>query len=126
MSMAKKPVMQQPVVVDTCPIDPMIAGIAVFLLLYGLVMVGSASLEVAAKTYGNSFHLLTRHSIYLGLSGIAATVAITTPIQVWQKFDVGFLAVSLLLLIAVLVPGVGKEVNGSTRWISLPVTVPRS
>ena len=44
---------------DTCPVDPMIAGIALALLAYGLVMVGSASMEVGLKTYGNPFHLLT-------------------------------------------------------------------
>ena len=45
------------------PVDPMISAIAAFLLLYGLIMVGSASMEVRAKTYDDPFYLLTRHII---------------------------------------------------------------
>lgn len=101
------------------PVDPMIAGIAMFLLLYGLVMVGSASMEVGAKTYGNAFHLLTRHGMYLVISGIAAVVAISVPVHVWQRWDAGLLGFAFLLLVIVLIPGIGKEVNGSTRWIAL-------
>jgi len=101
------------------PVDPVIAGIAVFLLLYGLIMVGSASMEVGAKTYGNAFHLLTRHGIYLVLAGLAAVLAISVPVQVWQRWDAGLLGFAFLLLFVVLVPGIGKEVNGSTRWIAL-------
>jgi cell division protein FtsW len=97
----------------------MIAGISVFLLLYGLVMVGSASLEIGAKTYHDPFYLLTRHSAYLVLSAIAAVAAISVPIKMWQKYDALLLALSLFVLAVVLVPGIGKEVNGSTRWIPL-------
>ncbi len=106
-------------VINGFPLDTTVTGIAVFLLLYGFVMVGSASFEIAAKTYGNPFHLITRHTFYVMLSGMAAAVAICVPIKTWQKFDAALLVVSLLLLIAVLVPGIGREVNGSTRWISL-------
>jgi cell division protein FtsW len=101
------------------PVDPLVFGIAVFLMLYGLVMIGSASLEIGVKTYGNPFFLLTRHSIYLLVSGAAALVAISVPIQRWQKYDAALLAVSFLLLMLVLVPGIGKEVNGATRWVAL-------
>ncbi|MGV0033707.1 MAG: putative lipid II flippase FtsW [Candidatus Azotimanducaceae bacterium WSBS_2022_MAG_OTU7] len=100
------------------PVDPLIFGITVFLLLYGLVMVGSASLEIGVKTYGNPFFLLTRHSLYLLVSGAAALIAISIPIQSWQKYDAALLAVSFLLLMIVLVPGIGKEVNGAIRWVA--------
>ena len=101
------------------PVDPLILGIAVFLMLYGLVMIGSASLEIGVKTYGNPFFLLIRHSIYLLISGAAALIVISIPIQSWQKSDAALLAVSFLLLMVVLVPGIGKEVNGATRWVAL-------
>jgi len=119
MSMARKPT----AVIETrdgfCPVDPMIAGIALFLLLYGFVMVGSASLEIGAKTYGDSLHLIVRHTIYLVISAGAAVVAVSLPIAFWQKNDAALLFVSLALLAAVLIPGIGKEVNGSTRWIAI-------
>lgn len=117
--MAKKGAAALEVRDGLCPVDPMIACIALFLLLYGLVMVGSASLEVGAKTYGNSFHLVTRHMFYLIVSVGAAVAAISVPISLWQRFDAALLFVAFALLTIVLVPGIGKEVNGSTRWIGL-------
>lgn len=101
------------------PVDPLVFGIAVFLMLYGLVMIGSASLEIGVKTYGNPFFLLTRHGAYLLVSCAAALIAISVPIRSWQKYDVALLAVSFFLLLVVLVPGIGKEVNGATRWVAL-------
>ena len=118
MSMVKKLSVSTPQPIGF-PVDPLVFGIAVFLILYGLVMIGSASLEIGVKTYGNPFFLLTRHSIYLLVSGAAALVAISVPIQRWQKYDAALLAVSFLLLMVVLVPGIGKEVNGATRWVAL-------
>ena len=118
MSMVKKLSVSTPQLTGF-PVDPLVFGIAVFLMLYGLVMIGSASLEIGVKTYGNPFFLLTRHSIYLLVSGAAALVAISVPIQRWQKYDAALLAVSFLLLMVVLVPGIGKEVNGATRWVAL-------
>lgn len=108
--------------VDTtlsCPVDPLLSGVALFLLLYGLVMVGSASLEIGARIYDNPFYLLTRHSIYLVISAGAAALALSVPISVWQRLDAVLLLMSFVLLVAVLVPGLGKEVNGAKRWISL-------
>lgn len=123
MSKTKRPPMTgrqaEPPMPGQCPVDPIVAGITVFLLLYGLIMVGSASMETGARTYGNALHLLTRHSAYLMLSGLAALVAVSVPVRVWQRWDVGLLGLAFLLLVAVLVPGIGKEVNGSTRWIAL-------
>jgi len=101
------------------PVDPLVFGITVFLMLYGLVMIGSASLEIGAKSYGNPFFLLTRHGFYLLVSGAAALITISVPIQSWQKYDASLLLASFLLLMVVLVPGIGKEVNGATRWVSL-------
>jgi cell division protein FtsW len=118
MSMVKKLSVSAPQLTGF-PVDPLVFGIAVFLMLYGLVMIGSASLDIGAKTYDNPFFLLTRHSFYLLVSGAAALIAISVPIQSWQKYDAALLAVSFLLLVVVLVPGIGKEVNGATRWVAL-------
>ena len=119
MSMAMKSNQPAAVMNGTCPVDLILAGVASFLIVYGLVMVGSASLEVGAKTYGNAFHLFNRHVMYLGVSLVAAALVLAMPISVWQRFDVLMLGASFCLLILVLVPGVGREVNGSTRWIPL-------
>lgn len=117
--MSRAAATQNLTVTDGFPIDPTVSAIAAFLLLYGFVMVGSASLEVGAKTYGDPFYLLTRHFVYLLLAGGAAVLALSIPVTLWQRFDVLLLGLAFLLLTAVLLPGVGKEVNGATRWIGL-------
>ncbi len=100
-----------------CPVDPVIAGIAVFLLLYGLVMVGSASLEESVKNYAQPFYYLVRHAAYLTLSLAAATLVICIPIRVWQRLDLILLGLAIFLLLLVLVPGLGLEAKGATRWL---------
>ncbi|MFT5805219.1 MAG: cell division protein FtsW, partial [Candidatus Paceibacteria bacterium] len=114
--MAMPAQMQQPV--KGFPLDPWIATAALLLLIIGLVMVASASSEIAARTYGNSSHLLIRHLVYILISLVIATLALMTPIRLWQKLDVVLLLASFALLIVVLIPGLGHKVNGSTRWIS--------
>ncbi len=86
------------------------------LLGFGLVMVASASLH---KIPGAPFHYVLRHllAIVLGLGG-AALVA-QMPLQTWQRTGTLLYFVGVLLLALVLVPGVGREVNGATRWIPL-------
>jgi cell division protein FtsW len=101
------------------PLDPWITTATLLLLILGLIMVASASSEIAARIYGNSAYLLIKHLVYIVISLGVATVALMTPIRLWQKFDVVLLLASFALLIAVLIPGLGHKVNGSTRWISL-------
>ncbi len=103
----------------TFPLDPYVAGIASLLLFAGVLLVGSASTEIAARTYGSSMHLLIKHVVYLGISLAVAAGALMVPIRAWQRLDMVLLLVSFVLLVAVLVPGIGHKVNGSTRWISL-------
>ncbi|MFT4712855.1 MAG: cell division protein FtsW [Candidatus Azotimanducaceae bacterium] len=101
------------------PLDPYVASAAAILLFAGVVLVGSASTEIAARTYGNSLHLLIKHVVYLGISVAVAAGALMVPIRAWQRLDMVLLLVSFVLLVAVLIPGIGHKVNGSTRWISL-------
>ena len=115
MNMAMKRDQSSLFVEGTCPVDFILAGIVSSLLLYGLVMVGSSSLEVGAKTYANAFYLLNRHVFYLCIGISAALVALALPISFWQRFDGSLLVMGLFLLLIVLIPGLGREVNGSVR-----------
>ena len=101
------------------PLDPVMFTTALLLLLVGLVMVASASIEMSARNYGHPFHLLFKHAVYLGISVSAGAVVIGLPMKFWQKIDVPLLLLGFILLALVLIPGVGREVNGSVRWISL-------
>ena len=102
-----------------CPVDVTVAGISLLLLMIGIVMVGSAAMEISARIYGDPFHLFIKHVVYVAISVGVAALLITVPVRSWQQIDWVLLLLSFTLLIAVLMPGVGRTVNGSTRWISL-------
>lgn len=94
------------------------------LLGLGLVMVSSASMEVAAGTLGNPLHYMIRQLVYLVLGISAILVALAMPVKLWEQFRFVLLGLAVLLLVLVLIPGIGREVNGSWRWIALgPINV---
>ena len=88
------------------------------LLLFGLIMVYSASVSAAART-GNATHYLTRHGVNLLIGVVAMWLLMGTPIRWWEKAGPYLLLFGLGLLIIVLIPGVGTQVNGSVRWLRL-------
>ena len=97
----------------------------VLLLALGLVMVYSASIAMseAEKMTGYRMHyFLMRHAIYLVLAAITAFIAFQIPIALWQKFAPALFIIGGFLLVIVLIPGIGREVNGSRRWISFGFT----
>jgi len=96
--------------------------IAILVLgLFGATMIGSASMPSAAKLYGNPFHYLTRQVIFLGVGCVVGVLIFRLPLAVWEKYGPHLIITSLVFLMLVLVPGIGKEVNGSRRWIDLGV-----
>lgn len=95
---------------------PMLAG-CLALLGLGLVMITSASSEVAAAQMGNPLYHMIRHIIYLVLGLVAACITMMIPIATWQRLGPWLLLSAFGVLLAVLVPGLGREVNGSMRWI---------
>lgn len=95
--------------------------VVVALIGLGLVMVASSSIGVAEKTYNNSFHFMVRQSIYVGIGLAAALIMYEVPLRLWEIASPGLLLLAFFLLALVLVPGVGKTVNGATRWVDLGV-----
>lgn len=89
------------------------------LILVGLLMVASSSMEIAEKHYGQFFHYVIRHLVYLAISFFIALLVLQTSSYTWQKLAVPLLLITFFLLILVLIPGVGKAVNGSRRWLPL-------
>ena len=103
-------------------VDLSLLWTVVLLLAIGLVMVYSASIAMAEaeKMTGYRMHyFLQRHAIFLLLGVSAALVAYQVPIAIWQKFAPALFILGGFLLVIVLIPGIGKVVNGSRRWISL-------
>ncbi|SNX60475.1 cell division-specific peptidoglycan biosynthesis regulator FtsW [Nitrosomonas ureae] len=103
--------------------DQALVWSALLLLSIGLVMVYSASIAIAEAQFGpdRAGYYLWRHSAYLALGLIMGLIAFQVPMQVWQKYIAYLFMIGVLLLILVLMPGIGHEVNGSQRWISLYV-----
>ena len=101
------------------PIDPVLVAITLALLVFGSIMVGSASMEIGLRNYGNPFHLVAIHHIYIFLGLLSFVFVLGLPMIFWERMGWVFLVISFFLLTAVLVPGIGKEVNGSIRWIQI-------
>lgn len=101
------------------PFDPWLLLSALALMLTGLVMITSASMDVAAKDFGSAGHYIVRHGSFMLLALVSALIALRIPLRLWERFSIALLFIGLALLILVLVPGIGHEVNGSQRWIYL-------
>ena len=86
------------------------------LLVMGIVMISSASMDMAAETIGNSYHYVIRQLIFAGIGCIFALVAVNVPMSWWERSGWLLLGIGLLSLLLVLTP-IGLTVNGSTRWI---------
>jgi len=102
-------------------LDPWVLGISVCLLLIGLVMVASSSISIADRLNGQPFYFLYRQMIAAGIGIILGIAVVFTPLKLWQEYGPYLLGAGILLLMLVLVPGVGKSVNGSYRWIPLGI-----
>ena len=102
-------------------VDQTLIWVAVALLMFGLVMVYSASVAMPDNPkfarYAHT-HFLMRHVVSLMVAFIAAVVAFQVPMATWEKLAPWLFVVSLVLLMLVLVPFIGKGVNGARRWIT--------
>lgn len=106
---------RQQVLSDLQPL-PLLIISSVSLLVMGVVMISSASMDMAAETVGNSYHYVIRQLIFAGIGCFLALVAVNVPVSWWERSGWLLLGVGLLVLILVLTP-LGRTVNGSTRWI---------
>ena len=103
-------------------LDMTLIWVIFILLIFGMVMVYSASIAMPdnprfANLTGTYF--VYRHAFFIFVACIVSTVAFQVPLVLWEKVAPWLFVVSLLLLIAVLIPHVGRVVNGARRWISL-------
>ena len=104
--------------------DRSLAWAAFLLVATGLVMVYSASIAIAEGsrfTGNNSAYFLIRQSIFLALALFAATLTFMVPVRFWQTSAPWFFLAGMVLLVLVLIPGIGREVNGARRWLNLVV-----
>lgn len=102
--------------------DRVLLTLAITMLMFGFVMVTSASLPSAEKLTGNPFHFALRHTVYVIAGLITMLITLAVPTQTWQQHSGKLLLVGLGLLVLVLVAG--HSVNGAQRWIKVgPITI---
>jgi len=102
--------------------DSALIWVTVLLLGFGMVMVYSASIAIAeaSRVTGNSaVYYLSRHAAYVLVSLVAGGLVFQVPLRIWQRVAPILFVFGLVLLTLVLIPGIGREVNGSRRWLPL-------
>lgn len=85
--------------------------------LFGAVMIASASMAFADKTYDSPFHFVSRQLVFLAIGLFVGTFLYRLPLAIWEKYGPHLIVVSMFALMLVLIPGIGREVNGSRRWM---------
>lgn len=91
------------------------------LVLLGVITVATSSIALGESYTGDAYYFLKRHIVNLGLATAAAIVCCGTPMHWWKGASRLFLLLGAVVLIAVLIPGIGVEINGARRWINLGV-----
>ncbi len=103
--------------------DRTLFWIVLFLFGIGLVMVYSASIAIADAgkhaSGGHPTYFLLRQAVFLAIGTIAGMAVFQVPTRTWQKMALYLFIAAAILLVLVLIPGIGREVNGSRRWLSL-------
>jgi len=102
-------------------IDPVLLSIVMTLLLGGFVILASASISISDNAAGNPFYYVQRQLLAATIGAVAGGICLFVPMNVWRSLGPLLLFTGLALLVLVLVPGVGHEVNGSTRWVRIGI-----
>jgi cell division protein FtsW len=102
-------------------IDPVLLTIVLTLLLGGFVILASASISISDNAAGNPFFYVQRQLLAAAIGAIAGGVCLFIPMRAWQNLGPLMLFAGMALLIVVLIPGIGYEVNGSTRWVRIGI-----
>lgn len=103
-------------------LDELLLWVLIGLLSIGLVMVYSSSIATAEASRFTGYqanYFLIRHAVFIGVGIAAGCVVFRFPVVVWQKHAQHLFLFGLFLLLLVFLPYIGKEVNGSRRWLSL-------
>lgn len=103
--------------VESYRYDYWLLGAVIALLSIGLVMMGSASISIAEKQYGEPFYFIWKQTFFIGVALALSWGVLQVPVEFWDKVSPYLLMLGMALLVLVLL--MGKQVNGSLRWIDL-------
>lgn len=102
-------------------IDSVLLIIAMALLMGGFVILASASISISNNAANNPFFYIQRQLVAAAIGAVAGFICLFIPMRLWRSLGPLILFVGFMLLIVVLIPGIGHEVKGSTRWVRLGV-----
>ncbi len=97
--------------------DAWLIGVSLTLLCLGLIMVVSASVSIAERRELSPLYYFWRQLAAAGLGVVVAATIACIPLRTFQSLSTAMLFAAIVLLVAVLLPGLGHEVNGSMRWV---------
>ncbi len=89
------------------------------LMSIGVVAVATSSLDFAGATYGDPWAFVKKQMLFMSMGVVGGLFVVTVPTKIWNKYAGILLLLAVALLVLVLVPGIGKSVNGSRRWLDL-------
>ena len=104
--------------------DQPLLWVVMALMAWGLVMVYSASIALPDNPRFANYaptHFAVRHGLFILIGLVAGLIAFQVPMQTWERYAPWLFAFALILLVLVLVPFIGKGVNGARRWFSLGI-----
>ena len=104
---------------ESWDIDQTLILAVVILCSIGLVMVSSATLDYSYEKTGSSFYFIIKHSLYMLLGLVSASILSRIKLDFFNDYSKYFLVMSFLFSLVVFVPGLGREINGATRWLDL-------
>ncbi|MGI1678446.1 MAG: putative lipid II flippase FtsW [Cellvibrionaceae bacterium] len=108
-------------------IDWVLLGLVITVASIGLLMVASASMSLSESYYENPWQMVLKQGIFLFIGIVAAGCIAMVPVSMWQQYGWILLVLTFAILLLVLVPGIGKKVNGSQRWLQVgPITIQAS
>ncbi len=101
------------------PVDFWLIGAVLVLMTLGLTMVGSSSIAISEKRFGEPIHYLVRQAMSMGLGAFVGYIVLRTPLRFWEDNRIKLFLLGIVLLVLVLI--IGREINGSKRWLPLVI-----
>lgn len=89
------------------------------LLVIGLMVIATSSIEFSSRMFGNPLAIVLRHLVYLTIGLVVAFAVSSLQLTLWQRFDRLLFFIGTVALVLVLVPGIGSQINGSWRWFRI-------
>ncbi len=104
---------------DVKKIDIVFINLFLFLTIFGMLVVATATIEFSDSISGDPFSFTKKQFIHLIAGFSLFSLVLSLPLSFWERFDRLFLGLGIILLLLVFVPGIGVEVKGASRWIRI-------